>query len=166
MEHNALTLQNFKLTLFSNDRSSAYCGGSLCGSYPNFVENMYEQGIIKAPVISFYQLANGDSVPSGVTSQVAVGGVDRNKYTGSMDWYVEYLFELSLRKLRLISYWTIGSLSLRTRCGSSLDRNATSAEVTAPHKLTSHLNSLAPKSHSTPVTQVFLVSRPKTGERL
>ena len=38
------------------DLLSSYCGGSLCATYPNFIENMYEQGIIKAPVISFYQV--------------------------------------------------------------------------------------------------------------
>lgn len=47
---------------------------------------MYAAGIISAPVISFYQLAPDDNVPSGVQSQVAIGGVDRNKYTGCMDW--------------------------------------------------------------------------------
>ena len=66
---------------------------------------MFEQGIISAPVLAFYQvsnpapaspqttinivvqLADGDNVPDGVVSEVAIGGLDRNKYVGSMDWY-------------------------------------------------------------------------------
>ncbi|KAF9514995.1 hypothetical protein BS47DRAFT_1342384 [Hydnum rufescens UP504] len=65
----------------------AYCGGHLCSKYPGFVETMYESGIIKAPALSFYQLAPDDVVPSGVQSSVAIGGVDRNKYIGTMDWF-------------------------------------------------------------------------------
>ena len=32
------------------------------------------------------QLAPGDEIAFGVKSTVAIGGVDRNKYTGAMDW--------------------------------------------------------------------------------
>lgn len=66
--------------------AKSYCNGQLCVSYPNFIENSFEQGLLAAPALSFYQLAPDDQPASGVSSKVAVGGVDRNKFTGSMDW--------------------------------------------------------------------------------
>jgi hypothetical protein len=90
-------------TDLNTGRKSAYCEGVPCTGYANFVENMYEQGLISAPILSFYQvsalrlylyqtpnppvqLADGDNAPDGVVSEVAIGGLDRNKYVGSMDW--------------------------------------------------------------------------------
>lgn len=37
---------------------SAYCEGVPCTNYANFVENMYEQRLISAPVLAFYQVGN------------------------------------------------------------------------------------------------------------
>ncbi|KZO95678.1 acid protease [Calocera viscosa TUFC12733] len=62
----------------------AQCGNS--GNYPNFIENMFLQGIIKSPVIAFYQLDGTEGVPAGVVSQGAIGGLDANKFTGEVDW--------------------------------------------------------------------------------
>ncbi|EJD42585.1 acid protease [Auricularia subglabra TFB-10046 SS5] len=64
----------------------SYCNGNLCGVYPSFVENMFDQGIISAPVLAFYQLAPNDQPADGVKSVTQVGGIDRNKFKGSMDW--------------------------------------------------------------------------------
>ncbi|KZO95676.1 acid protease [Calocera viscosa TUFC12733] len=61
----------------------AHCSG---GQYNNFVENMYQQGIIKNPVVAFYQLDGTENVPAGVTSQASIGGLDANKFTGDVDW--------------------------------------------------------------------------------
>ena len=36
--------------------AKGYCNGEACTQYPNFIENMYEQGIIKSPVLAFYQV--------------------------------------------------------------------------------------------------------------
>ncbi|KZW03614.1 acid protease [Exidia glandulosa HHB12029] len=66
--------------------AKAYCNGNLCGNYPSFVENMYEQGIISAPVLAFYQLAPNDKPADGVQSVAQIGGIDANKFKGSMDW--------------------------------------------------------------------------------
>ncbi|EJU04501.1 acid protease [Dacryopinax primogenitus] len=63
-----------------------YAQCSYSNIYPNFVENMYLQGIIKNPVIAFYQLDGSESVPSGVVSQASIGGLDANKFTGQVDW--------------------------------------------------------------------------------
>ncbi|EJU04521.1 acid protease [Dacryopinax primogenitus] len=60
------------------------CGST--GTYPNFIENMYLQGIIKNPVIAFYQLDGTEGVPQGVISQGTLGGLDANKFTGAVDW--------------------------------------------------------------------------------
>ncbi|KZV89990.1 acid protease [Exidia glandulosa HHB12029] len=66
--------------------AKSYCNGVLCSLYPNFIENSFEQALLAAPALSFYQLAPTDAPASGVTSRVALGGVDRNKFTGNMDW--------------------------------------------------------------------------------
>ncbi|KZT51842.1 acid protease [Calocera cornea HHB12733] len=62
----------------------AQCGNS--GNYANFVETMFLQGIIKNPVLAFYQLDGTEDVPPGVVSQGAIGGLDANKFTGEVDW--------------------------------------------------------------------------------
>ncbi|KAF8314074.1 acid protease [Clavulina sp. PMI_390] len=64
----------------------SYCNGKLCSNYPNFVEVMYQEGIISSPVIAFYLLASTDDVPANTQSEVAIGALDASKYTGSMDW--------------------------------------------------------------------------------
>ncbi|KAF8310515.1 acid protease [Clavulina sp. PMI_390] len=66
--------------------AKSYCAGAQCTSWPSFVEAMYLDGVIKSPVIAFYQLNYTDKPASGVTSKIDVGGLDRNKYTGAMDW--------------------------------------------------------------------------------
>ncbi|KAF8312133.1 acid protease [Clavulina sp. PMI_390] len=66
--------------------AKSYCAGAQCAAWPSFVEAMYQDGIIKSPVIAFYQLNSTDQPASGVTSKVDVGGLDRNKYLGTMDW--------------------------------------------------------------------------------
>jgi hypothetical protein len=77
-------------------------------AYANFVEESFAQGQIKNAVIAFYQaLANlqsiilsfptlmvdllfqlvpNDAPAAGVTSVAQPGAIDRNKFTGSIDW--------------------------------------------------------------------------------
>ncbi|EJT96505.1 acid protease, partial [Dacryopinax primogenitus] len=64
---------------------SAYakCGA---GNYNNFLENMFMQGDIVNAVIALYQLDGSEGAPSGVTSEGSIGGLDANKFTGSIDW--------------------------------------------------------------------------------
>ncbi|EJD37929.1 acid protease [Auricularia subglabra TFB-10046 SS5] len=66
--------------------AKSYCGGRLCVAYPNFVEMGYMRGELSAPAVSFYELAETDEPADGVLSMAGLGGVDRNKYTGAMDW--------------------------------------------------------------------------------
>ncbi|EJU04492.1 acid protease [Dacryopinax primogenitus] len=64
---------------------SAYakCGA---GNYNNFLENMFMQGDIVNAVMAFYQLDGSEGVPTGVSSQGSIGGLDANKFTGEVDW--------------------------------------------------------------------------------
>lgn len=86
--------------------AKSYWYGGKCSLYPNFIELAAINGQIKAPVISWYevsdwapvitlivtdtivdcQLSSTDNAAPGLTSVAQIGGVDRNKYTGSIDW--------------------------------------------------------------------------------
>ncbi|KAH7073425.1 acid protease [Auriculariales sp. MPI-PUGE-AT-0066] len=65
----------------------SYCNGKLCTDYPALCgENMYDAKIITAPVVSYYQLAHNDEHPVAIKSVAQIGGIDRRKFKGSMDW--------------------------------------------------------------------------------
>jgi hypothetical protein len=77
---------------------TCFVGGPCSGTYIGFVEGAYLNGAIKAPVAAYYLvrflLVHYSKYQPRYPSQdqtsgegvVQVGGIDRNKYTGAIDW--------------------------------------------------------------------------------